>query len=181
MKKYILVFSALIILATFFTACEQDPITNPADDITQLNADAEMTKLSASEVEEFMELLETETTEDDIESRCTFPVAPYIFGPYSPQVTAGWCVSRYRFMLAAANHNVPQDFYITIEQKRAGTYPIFDVFAFNNTTYANRMSPYYRKDGGANYINECEITARVYVRNRACGSLTKILDVPLAL
>jgi len=167
MKKQILIFSALIIMA-FFTACEQDPIINPAEDITQINADSEMTKLSPAEVEEFMELLESETTEDDIESRCTLPVAPYIFGPYSPEVTIGWCISRYRFMLAAANHNVPQDFFITIEQKRAGTHSIFDVYAFYNTTFAN-------------YINECEITARVYVRNRACGSFTKILDVPLQL
>ena len=168
-------------MVSLFTACEQEPVINPADDITQLNLDSEMTKLSPAEAEEFMGLLESGTTEDDIESRCTFPVAPYIFGPYSPEVTTGWCISRYRFFLAAANHNVPQDFFITIEQKRNGTHSIFDVFAFYNTTYANRLSPYYYKDGGANYINECEITAKVYVRNRACGNLTKILDVPLAL
>lgn len=178
MKKQILIFSAFIMVA-FFTACEQDAVIEPVDDITQLDINSQTTKLSPDEVEQFITLLEDETTEEDIESRCDFPVALYVMGPYSPEVTIGWCIARYR-LIAASNYG-PQDYYITIEQKRAGTYPIFDVYPFYNKTVVNWMSPYYYKDGGANYINECEITARIYVRNRTCGNLRKVLDVPLEL
>lgn len=181
MKKHILVFSTLIIFTTFFTACEQDPITNPANDITQINADYETTKLSQEEVEQFLELLENETTEDGIESRCNFPVAINLMGPYSAGVFPIPCISRYRFILSTPSHNTPQDYYITIQQNRTGTYPIFDVIPFYNVTYADFMSQYYYRDTGNSSINECEITARIYVKNRTCNTFKKILDVPLAL
>jgi len=178
MKKQILVFSALIIMAAFFTACEQDAIINPADDITQFDIESEATKLSPEEVEEFMKLLEDETTEEGIESRCNFPVSLHVMGPYYPELSLSWCVAKYRFIVAT---NDPQDYHITIEQKRDGTYPIFDVFQFLDKTCINWLSPSYFKDS-FHSNNECEITVRIYVRNRrGCGNFRKVLDVPLQL
>jgi len=67
MKKQILVFSALIIMAAFFTACEQDAVVEPVDDIVQLGTP---TSPPQEALNELQTLIDNDFVTAELEDRC---------------------------------------------------------------------------------------------------------------
>jgi len=77
MKKQILVFSALIIMAAFFTACEQEAIINPVDDIVQLETSE---KPPQEALDQLQVLIDNDFSEIELKSSCEDSTFPYSLG-----------------------------------------------------------------------------------------------------
>jgi len=168
MKKQIFVFAALL-LAVFFTACQQDALIEPIEDITQVEqaVNPPQEALDALEV-----LIDSDFAEPELEERCN----NYNYGgsvrDNNLVLAAVLCGVRLSFY-GGSTSNAPSStlFYYHVDEKNtSGQYKRIDSgmkngawVTWNYKTYSNEF-----------YNSGCKWRAYVYAWNASCGTWKRL-------
>jgi len=177
MKKQILVFAVLLV-AVFFTACEQDALVNPVEDITETQ-NIELTDLPAEAAEALQDIIDGNYVESEVEERCnTYPSAT---GSIQRNNSFVWAATKFCTLgvdiSGRTNTGQGAYFYFHVDQKyQNGNY--YNIVHHSNLSYgsgAGWTRAFSRDLNVPSDLNwRCNYRAYVYIWDAPCGKWTRL-------
>jgi len=168
MKKQILLFAALLV-AVFFTACQQDTLIEPIEDITQVEqaVNPPQEALDALEV-----LINSDFAEPEIEERCNNHHYGGIVRDYNLVLAGTLCGVRLAFYGGSTNSAPPSTlFYYHIDEKNtSGQYKRIDS-GWKNGAWASWN---YKTYSSVATNSGCKWRAYVYAWDAPCGTWKRL-------
>lgn len=175
MKKQILVFAALLV-AVFFTACEQDALVEPVQDIVETQ-NLELSDLPAEAAEALQDIIDGNYVESDLEDRCN--TYPYAQGNIGINNTYIWAATKFCTLglnlSGATGTGQKAHFYYHVDQKykNGHYYNINSGMKYGNLAGWSR--PFSRDLNVPSDLNwKCNYRAYVYIWDAPCGKWTRL-------
>jgi len=173
MKKHILVFAALLV-AVFFTACEQDALITPVDETVQMQ-NIEFSELPTEAAEGLQAIIDGNQMDFDLEEKCnTYPSATG-----SVQEGGNFIWSGTKFCILGVDikgrTNTGQGayFYAGVYQKnKNGSY--YNIMPYANLVYgsgAGWVRPFSRDSNIPSDLNwECDYLVYIFIWDGPCNT-----------